>query len=143
MSAAPTQAWRRWLAAATDSRGRPALARGWQLLLALLLAVVLWLALTPAPPPQASLGWDKLNHLSGFITLTLVASFGFAGHWRRIGLALLAYGALIEVLQSFTPSRSAEWADLLADALGITAGLLLAAALAWLRVGDGRKPRKP
>jgi VanZ family protein len=45
---------------------------------------------------------------------------------------LLAYGALIEVLQSFTPTRSAEWADLLADSAGIALGLLLVAT--WLRL---------
>ena len=32
---------------------------------------------------------------------------------------LLTYGGMIEVLQSFTPDRMAEWADLLADALQV------------------------
>jgi VanZ family protein len=40
--------------------------------------------------------------------------------------ALLAYGGLIEILQSLTPYRSAEWADLLADGLGLAIGLLVA-----------------
>ena len=36
--------------------------------------------------------------------------------------SLLAYCGMIEVLQSFTPDRMAEWADLLADALGLAVG---------------------
>ena len=42
--------------------------------------------------------------------------------------ALLAYGGLIELLQSFTPDRVAEAVDLLADWVG----LLLGAGLAFL-----------
>lgn len=46
-----------------------------------------------------------------------------------MGLALLAYGGLIEMVQSQIPSRTAAWDDLLADAVGIAGGLLLAALL--------------
>jgi VanZ family protein len=102
---------------------------GWRAVLALLLGVITWLALSPAPPPQADLGWDKLNHLAAFATLAVVAVLGRCGPFWRVGAALLAYGGLIEVLQSFTPNRSGEWADLLADGVGIALGLLLAAAL--------------
>ena len=37
-------------------------------------------------------------------------------------VALLLYGALIEVLQSLTSYRFAEWGDLLADAIGLLPG---------------------
>ena len=46
-------------------------------------------------------------------------------------LALLAYGAAIELLQLQVPNRSAEWADLGADAIGIGLGALW--ALLWRR----------
>ena len=88
--------------------------RFWQALLPVLLVVVAWLAMTPQPPPELTLGWDKLNHGSAFVALAL--------------LALLAYGGLIEVAQWFVPGRAGEWADLLADAVGLAIG----AALAWL-----------
>ena len=51
---------------------------------------------------------------------------------------LLAYGALIEVLQSFTPNRSADWRDLVADAVGLALGWgagRLAQAMRRLRAG--------
>jgi VanZ family protein len=89
---------------------------------------------------EADLGWDKLNHLTAFASLAAVASLGRVGAWVRIALALLAYGALIEVLQSFTGTRSAEWGDLLADGVGIASGLLLAAVVSKLalRLGGQR-----
>ena len=65
----------------------------WRVMLALLLCAVTYLALSPAPPHQVSLGWDKLNHFSAFATLAGVAFLGFAGAWARIAVALLGYGA--------------------------------------------------
>ena len=105
--------------------------RWWRWLLALLLCAVTWLALAPAPPPLLSTGWDKLNHALAFSTLAVVATMAFAAAWRRIGVALLAYGGLIEILQAFIPPREADLADLLTDALGIAIGLLLAGGLRW------------
>lgn len=104
----------------------------WFLLLIALLCAGTWLALVPAPPRQATLGWDKLNHAAAFAVLTGVGILRFGQARIRLGLALLAYGALIEILQSFTRTRTAEWLDLLADGLGIAVGLLLMALLDWL-----------
>jgi len=118
----------------------PIAAQSWRVLLALLLCTITWLALTPAPPQQANLGWDKLNHAAAFATLAAVASLGQLGGWVRIVWALATYGALIEVLQSFIPTRSAEWGDLLADGIGIASGLLLAAAIARLASRPDGKP---
>ncbi len=106
----------------------PRSAVGWRVLLCALLGVISWLALTPAPPPRADLGWDKLNHLAAFAALAVVAVLGRTGSSVRVGAALLAYGGLIEVLQSFMPPRVGEWPDLIADGVGIALGLLLVAA---------------
>jgi VanZ family protein len=103
--------------------------RLWQTLLLALLFSITWLALSPAPPPAASVGWDKANHLLAF------AALGFAGvwalwpqprHWGWLVLALLAYGLGIEIAQSFLPPRQADWHDVAADGLGIALGLLTA-----------------
>lgn len=106
--------------------------RRWRALLALLVVVVSYLALSPKPPPSIDLGWDKLNHLSAFAAMAVAAWLGDGGPWRRRAVwlgALLAFGGLIELLQTQVPGRSAEWADLLADALGIVLGAVLAAAV--------------
>jgi VanZ family protein len=99
-----------------------------------LATLVAALPLTSAPPRHLSLGWDKLNHLAAFAALAICAVHGWreARNARRaMLLALLAFGGIIELLQRRVPGRSAEWADLLADAIGIGVGALLAAW--WLR----------
>ena len=87
---------------------------------------VLVLSLVPTTPPALTTGWDKTNHLLGFAVLGLLGCRSYPGHAAAVLLALLAYGGLIEVLQSLTPYRLAEWADLLADALGLLLGAVLA-----------------
>ena len=119
-----------WLA--TALAGEPPMARWWRALLLVLLCVITLLALAPAPPEEASLGWDKLNHFAAFAALAVVAALGYARATLAVALGLLGYGALIELLQALTPSRSADWADLLADGLGIGIGLLIAALLTQL-----------
>jgi VanZ family protein len=114
--------------------GQPAAARFWRGLLAVLLLAVTWLALTPAPPPAAALLWDKFNHMAAFASLALAAQLGFRRRWLRVALGLLAYGALIELLQALTPTRVGDAADLLADAAGIALGQAAAAlAVRWAR----------
>lgn len=109
--------------------------RAWRVLLLMLLTVISYLALSPAPPPSVDTGWDKLNHLLAFASLAVAACFSARAsriHALRSALALLAYGALIEILQTLMPPRQGEWADLLADAIGIALGLLAAALLQHL-----------
>ncbi|MBL8314343.1 MAG: VanZ family protein [Rubrivivax sp.] len=104
------------------------LRRRWRWLLLLMLAITSWLAFMPAQPqPDAAPHLDKLEHVVAFAALSFVARLG--GDSRspalRVGLALLAYGLLIEVVQSWLPSRHADVLDLAADAAGIVLGLLL------------------
>lgn len=94
---------------------------------------VLVLSLAPVTTPMPSTGWDKSNHLLAFATLAFLGRGAFPGRAVAVLAGLLAYGGLIEVLQSFTPDRSAEWADLLADGVGLACGEMLA-RLVWRRV---------
>ena len=48
-----------------------------------------------------------------------------------IHLGLIAFGELIEILQSLLTYRNAEWLDLVGDIAGIGAGL----AIGWLGAG--------
>ena len=108
----------------------------WRALLGLLLIAITWLALTPAPPPDADLGWDKANHLAAFGSLAFCGVWAFCQwprQWPWLVLALLAYGVGIEIAQSFMPPRQADWHDVVADGLGIALGLLVAWPVARLR----------
>lgn len=109
---------------------RPAARRGWRAGLGLALLAVAWLAVDPAPPPAADTGWDKSNHVLAFAVLAWLGSLAAWPHPRRrlvVAAGLLGYGLLIEAVQSQLPARSAEWSDLVADAVGIACGLLAAA----------------
>jgi VanZ family protein len=108
----------------------------WRMLLGLLIITVGVLALTPAPAVDLGLGWDKLNHTLAFAALAWCAVLGYraprALQWALLA-GLLAFGGLIELLQQFVPNRSAEWGDLLADAIGIGIGAACAAVVLQLR----------
>ncbi|HEY9106346.1 MAG TPA: VanZ family protein [Roseateles sp.] len=109
----------------------------WRALLALLLVVITWLALSPAPPKTVDLGWDKANHVLAFASLAFSAVWALwqrPRQWIWLVLALLAYGVFIEIAQSFLPPRSADWHDVVADGVGIALGLLAAWPVA--RLGD-------
>ena len=86
---------------------------------------VLALALMPAPPPMMTTGWDKSNHLLAFGVMTWLGCKALPRHLTVVLPGLLAYGALIEIMQYFTPTRSAEWLDLFADSLGILLGWMM------------------
>lgn len=86
---------------------------------------VLVLALLPPSIPEPTTGWDKTNHLLAFGVLATLGVRAWPGRAWRLVAALIAYGGLIEILQSMTSYRDASWSDLLADTMGIAAGLLL------------------
>ena len=102
------------------SQATPLLA--WRLAFGLCVLAVLVLALMPTDMPMPSTGWDKSNHLLAFSVMALLGRRAYPGRTMGVLAGLLAYGALIEVLQSFTPNRSADWHDLVADAVGLALG---------------------
>ena len=113
----------------------PAQQRQWlQYGLAVLLLLGLVFALLPSEYIET--GWetnDKLMHATAFfgfaILLDMASSRDF---WRFQFPLLLAYGALIEVLQSFFPWRTFSLLDLLADAAGLLLYWLMFRL--WLKV---------
>jgi len=100
----------------------------WWTLFWLQVAAVTLLMLLPQPPAAADTGWDKLNHVLAFAGPCFAGLAARAGRgWRSalaITLGLLLWGAALEGLQGLLPPRSAEWLDLLADAVGIGVGVL-------------------
>jgi VanZ family protein len=101
--------------------------RSWMLLFWGCGAVILVLALMPATPDLPGTGWDKSNHVAAFLVLTVLGCLAYPDRIAAILVGAVLYGGLIEVLQSFTDYRSAEWADLFADAVGVLAGRTLLA----------------
>jgi VanZ family protein len=103
-----------------SSQASPLLA--WRLAFGMCVLVVLVLALMPKDMAMPSTGWDKSNHLLAFSVMALLGLRAYPGRTMAVLAGLLAYGVLIEVLQSFTPNRSADWQDIVADAVGLVLG---------------------
>ncbi|WP_421736668.1 VanZ family protein [Caulobacter sp.] len=105
-------------------------------------AFALWRALLPDDGGLSMIPWDKAKHFIVFYVLTALAITALpASRFWRIGVVLLAFGGLIEVLQAFV-GRDAAWGDVLADACGIGA-LFGPIVLRDLTVGRATLPIAP
>jgi VanZ family protein len=92
-----------------------------------MVAAIVWLSLTPAPPQVDIESGDKLGHLAGYGVLM----FWFAQlYLRRIPYAagFIAMGIALELLQAWLGYRTLEALDMVAN----TAGVLLGWGLARL-----------
>ncbi len=104
--------------------------RGWLALWCAAIGVVVVVCLIPPPPlPPLPRNSDKLHHVLSYFALAASA----VQIYRRgavlwlVGLALVAMGVAIEVLQgALTTTREADPYDALANALGVALGLATA-----------------
>jgi VanZ family protein len=103
------------------------------------LAVAAGVVLALWPMPQGSAPWfpaaDKVQHALAFAVLVVLGRRGGYRSVPALAIGLLVLGGAIEVAQSFTATRTAEWLDWLADAVGIALGFGVWARVAALR-GD-------
>lgn len=105
---------------------------------AILLTIVIALGIawgTLSPPGGAGAPLpltDKQIHALAFALLILPLSCVHPHRALRLAPLFLAYGGAIELVQPLV-GRGAEWGDLLADAIGLAAGLLLGCGLRRLR----------
>lgn len=91
-------------------------------LLYFLMTAIMLLALIPPPALPQAPGSDKFQHAVAFCFLTVLLQLSHPGLARIKGaLIMVGYGCLMEFLQSLTSYRSPEFADLLADTVGIAA----------------------
>lgn len=111
-------------------------ARWARLLLLLALVAITVLALIPQTEVPVTTLWDKADHALAFLVLGVLAQWAFpaARFALPIAPALIGYGALLEIVQTLTPTRVGSFADLVADLIGI----LLAAGLIKLAGSFGR-----
>lgn len=92
-------------------------------------------------PPQIDLGvlsWDKFQHAGAYALLTFLGVMAFRAVGRSpfftalilFGVSVL-FGAVMEIGQgALTPTRFADYRDLLANTLGASVGMTVALAFA-------------
>src|SRR5262245_59158629 len=104
---------------------RAGLALGWAMV-----AAVVYLSLTPAPPRIDVESGDKLGHLAAYGSLAYWFSQFYLGRTRLFYLlGFVAMGIALEFAQGATGYRSFELADMAANTLGVAAGWVAALLL--------------
>jgi VanZ family protein len=96
-------------------------------------AVIVWGELTPSLPLALDHIWDKAEHFIAYFGLAAMATFAL-GLGRKLVLAIfgvLLLGAVLEVVQRYI-GRDASLLDMVANTLGVMAGLCLAAVTVTL-----------
>lgn len=126
----PSSAWpgpdRRLASLTMDSRLPLLVAR---IAFAAALAAVAWTSLLPPDDVPSAFGFsDKVLHLAGYAVLGVLAVLSGLRWPVAIGV-VVGWGLVLEVAQGLLGYRSFEWLDLLADAIGAAAGVLITARI--------------
>ena len=95
--------------------------------------LVAWGELTPHPPHDVALFWDKSLHFTAYFGLAGMAAVALRRRndavWAVLGLILL--GGALEILQGFT-GRDPDIYDEIANTLGALSGAGLGRLLIWV-----------
>ena len=104
------------------NRGRRALMVLWFFLI----AAVTVLSLLPASVVPRAPGGGTLEHLSAYLALALIPAVAIRRVYSVFAVVVLVacLGVLLEVLQIAVPGRAFEWADIMMNSVGVTAGVL-------------------
>jgi VanZ family protein len=95
--------------------------------------LTIWV-LSLIPIEQAMVpGGDKFHHFIAYASVMLAWRFATPTHtkWQQlfVAVSLMAMGLAIEFLQGLTPYRFFEWADALANSVGVMIGWALSFVL--------------
>ena len=97
----------------------------WVFLTLLMLTAITLLSLWPLKQLPAVPGTDKTHHLIAYALLMLPVALRRPDYWIGYGLLFIAYSGVIELIQPLV-HRYGEWMDLLANAIGVICGAMIA-----------------
>lgn len=105
------------------------------------MAAVTMLALMPIEHLQLPVfdWWDMAQHALAFVVLTGWALLLWLTRALRVLLGMLAYGVGIDGAQWAVGWRFAEWADLAADAVGVSVAWMVVSG--WWRYQSRKQER--
>jgi VanZ family protein len=96
----------------------------WKLSFWSLLVLTLWLSLIPVSQLPSELHfWDKAEHALGFAGLGFLGCLSYPGRTRWVVVGLVLFGAAVECAQALTGWRTGDWADWVADCVGLALGM--------------------
>jgi len=109
-------------------------------LVVLLMVAGAWVATRTLDFPETIELNDKVIHIIVFFGFAVLIDLAISRHpfWLWKGLPLLIYGAIIEVMQYFSPDRSFSLLDWLADFTGILLYFLIKVVFVWM---DSKRER--
>lgn len=121
----------------------------WRIIMLLYLLAVAYICFAPGdrmpqmPQWDLPIPMDKLVHFTMFLPFPIVAFFAFnlKGSLKNIAVLFLigvSLAGLTEIIQSFSPTRSMEGMDFLADCIGIGLSCLLLLLLRKACDGGGK-----
>jgi hypothetical protein len=88
------------------------------------LTVITTLSLWPSERLPSGPSTDKTLHMIAYALLMLPTALRRPKNWVLIGLFFIAYSGFIELFQPYV-NRSGDWLDMVANATGLMAGLLM------------------
>ena len=113
------------------------LALGWAMI-----AAVVWLSLTPAPPEVDFAQSDKVGHLLAYALLAFWFSQLYGGSGRLyVVIGFVVMGVALEFTQGALGYRTLDAADMIANALGALIGWGAASVLPNLLPGAQKNTR--
>jgi VanZ family protein len=115
-------------------RGVPSFKISTRILVIVLMIAGAWVATITLDFPETIDINDYLKHFIVFFGFAFLLDLAISRHpfWLWKGLPLLIYGAMIEIMQYFSPERSFSILDWLADFSGILLYFLIKLFLLWL-----------
>ena len=98
----------------------------WLILGWMLVGAVIFISLMPEPPDVGVRGGDKAGHFLayGLLMLWFVQVYPMK-RWWRLAVGFMVMGVSLELLQGLLGHRSLEYADMLANSVGVVLGWLL------------------
>lgn len=108
------------------------------------IALILYLSLAPTTAiPSVNL-WDKLEHATAYLGLTVLGIWCFPASRWKVFAALVAVGAGVEIAQATMGfGRDGDIRDAVANTIGAAIGLVIAWIIRWLFLalsGDRSSP---
>lgn len=96
----------------------------WLWLTCLILLIITIGSLYPMEQLPSLPGNDKTRHLIGYCALMLPVAIRQPKHWLGYAILFIIWSGVIELIQPYV-NRYGEWADMLANSVGVLIAIIL------------------